>query len=162
MAAPVSISDGPPVEGWTQLIAPDASGNPLYVGLARSLQPEYTLVVTSVSKAVDAAFGITGHGLKVDNGITISGATGDWAALNGTHPVKAVSDANTVTIEADTTGFSGSFDGVVKSRAPRTNANVWSLRKFYYTDSKLDREAHAHGNTSCDKVWDSKTTYWCQ
>lgn len=161
MAAPVNVYDGPPPEGWTQIIENDASGSPLYIGLARSLQPEYALTVSSVSKAVDAAFGINGHGLQVDNAITISGATGDWAALNGTHPVKAVSDANTITIEADTSAFAGNFDGVVKSRAPRTSAAVWALQKFYY-DGDVIRQARAQGNTACDKVWDSRGTYWFQ
>ncbi len=160
MPAPVNVSIGPPTEAWTQLIAYDAANNPEYISLARSLQPQYSLTVAAVSKAVDAAFTINAHGLQVGNSFTVSGATGDWAALNGQQIVKAVTDANTVTIEADSSGFAGAFDGTVTSRAPRTNANVWAIRRLFYTGALNTRESWANGNTACDKSADSKATYF--
>jgi hypothetical protein len=158
--APVNVSIGPPTEAWSEVSAYDGANNLEYVGLARSLQREYSLTVVAVSKAVDAAFTITAHGLQVGNAFTVAGATGDWAALNGVQIVKAVSDANTITIETDSSGYAGDFDGTVTSRAPRTNQGIWAIRKLFYdAGNKNTRQAWASGNVSCDKAWDSRTTY---
>jgi hypothetical protein len=161
MPAPISVSIGPPNEAWITVNGYSGTpGNLLYTGQARASQPNpVTLTIASVSAANPAELTSTAHGLANDSPVTISGATGDWAALNGTRAV-TVTAADTFTVAVDSSGFSGSFDGVVTTTAPRTNAAVWSIQKFTYDGSnQLTRSAWADGTPSPTKAWDSRTTY---
>jgi hypothetical protein len=154
MPTPVSVSDGPPITPYTQRYSYDASGNLEYIGWAQSRQPESTVTVSSVSAANPAAFTATAHGLASNQPVTITGATGDWAALNGTHIV-TVSDANTFTVAVNSSAFSGSFNGVVKTTAPRSNRPCWSLQKLTTGTDGLALKAWGGDQ----KAWDSRTTY---
>lgn len=136
----------------------DASSNLIFHALARSFQPTYTFTVTSVSKASPAVVTITAHGLQTDNLVTISGATGDWAGLNGDQKITAV-DADTFTVAINTSAYSGSFNGTITTNAPRTSANCWFIQQNYFDTNRLTRTASAGGSVAADKAWDSRTTY---
>ena len=155
----VDVNTGPPNEGWTPLFDYDVSGNTLYVGKARSTQPfAFQFTVSSVSTANPAVITITAHGLQSDQVVTISGATGDWAALNGSRVITATG-ADTVTVAVNSSAFTGSFDGIITTRAPRTNSNVWSIQKYYYTGSNNSKVAWCNGVPNPAYAWDSRTTY---
>jgi len=86
-----------------------------------------TLTVTSISKASPAIVTVTGHGLSTGDAVTISGATGDWAALNGTQKITRTG-VDTFTIAVDTSAFAGNFDGTMTVPGiPPPAANVPAL-----------------------------------
>lgn len=141
----------------TTLIDLAATANPVYIGEANSVQPTFQFTVTSVSKANPAVFTITAHGLQTDNVVTIAGATGDWAALNGSLIIIVLS-ANTFSVAVDSTGFAGSFAGTVTTIAPRTSASCWRITKNYYDgNSNLLRSGFAGGGMP-DRVYDNRAT----
>lgn len=159
MPASFTPSTGPPNESWTSLNDYDGSGNQTYAGLARSFQPTFTFASATISKAAAGSVGYTAHGMTSGQSVTISGASGDWAALNGTQQIVTVTGVNAFTIPVNTSGYSGSFDGVVTTNAPRTNATCWSISQNYYSGTSLTRNAWCNSTTSPIYAWDSRTTY---
>jgi hypothetical protein len=157
---PVNQTDGPPPRGWCQLFAYDGSSNLEYQGWAQSLQDEHTwsrdaATFTSVVVASDVA----SHGLQTGNRVVLANFT--TAALNGTYII-TVTSANAFTIAtsgvADATYNNGGSR--VSTRAPRTNALVWSIKKHYYSTNILSRISWAEGQPDTAKfAWDSKSTY---
>lgn len=153
-------SSAPPPEPWATATDYDGGSNPVYEGVAKSIQPLFTFTVVAVSKAVDASINVVAHGLRVGNSIVVSGGSGDWAGMNGTHAVKAVTDANNFTIELDTSGYAGTFAGTITTTAPRTTAACWSISKKGYSATGQIRMAWANGRSSPSLVWDSRATYY--
>jgi hypothetical protein len=86
--------------------------------------------------------------------VTISGASGSWAALNRTWKITQI-DANTFSIPIDSTAFTGPFNGTITTTAPRTSKAIWSIKKFYYSGPNVIREAKAGGVTSENQIWDN-------
>jgi hypothetical protein len=77
--------------------------------------------VTAATNANPAALTSTAHGLSTGDRVTLAGATGSWAPVNGTWTV-TVTGANTFTIPVDSTGF-GALAGTVTFRADDLDMN---------------------------------------
>lgn len=150
---------GPPNIAYTQLIDYDGGASPVYIGLAvsRRTQPKL-LVVTSVSKANPGVVTVTAHGLTTGNTVFVSGASGDWAALNGIQIVTSTG-ANTFTIPINTTAFAGSFDGIIQTYSPQTSQPIWAIQKLFYSGTSVIRTAWAQGQAGEAFIWDNRTTY---
>lgn len=159
--SPVTQSIEPPREAWTDVQDFAGGSSAVYVGKAKGLQPSYTYTVTSVSTASSAVVTITAHGLQDDNAVVIAGATGDWAACNGTQKITRTG-ADTFTIAVNSSAFSGTFNGTVTTTAPRTSAAVWSIQKLYYSSSNMVRVSYASGTSAPDKVWDNRASLMYQ
>jgi hypothetical protein len=159
MPASVSITQVPPGVAATMVYDVAGGSNIVYQGESLSSQSSpTTLTVSAVSKANPAAITSTAHGLLSDNLVTISGATGSWAALNGSRII-TVTGANNFTVAVDSSGFSGSFDGSITTACPRTSAAVWAIMKNYYdVSSNLTRTAWAGGDTNMAHVWDNRAS----
>lgn len=109
-----------------------------YTCTAQSLQPATQIAVTTVSNANPGSVTATAHGFYYSaSGVTakgvvfISGATGMWTPINGTHIVTPTS-ANALNLDVDTSTF-GSFSGqavVMTTKAPLTTKNVWSVQSL--------------------------------
>lgn len=63
-----------------------------------------TVTITAATNAAAVVLTVVGHGLSTGDGITISGGTGNWAAINGAWTI-TVTGANTFTIPIDSTTF---------------------------------------------------------
>lgn len=158
MPAPVSIHVGPPAEPWASVTDFAGGANPIYSGLAKSRQPKFIFAGALAPAANPTEFTYANHGLQNDNAVLIEGATGDWAALNGTHVV-TVTGANTFTVPVNSLGFAGAFDGTVSTTAPRTNDTCWQITKTYWGANGPERTANAGGSVAADKAWSSRTAY---
>ncbi len=103
---------------------------------------------------------ITAHGLSVGQWVTVSGATVD-TDLNGTYVVVTAS-ANSFTITTANVTDATYNEATLKvvSAAPRTNAMIWAVRKFYYTGTYIDRSVPAIGSNGMVRSCDSRTTYF--
>lgn len=166
--APVSISSGPSPESWTSIYDYAGGSTLIYSGLARSLQPAQTIAISSVTTANPASFtSSANHGLPTGATITISGATGNWAAMNGTWTVTNTG-ATTFTIPVNSTAFTGSFNGTVQTNCPQTTRAIWSISKNFYNGSSqitntmwaVDPNSQAGGTTSPVQVWDNRAALY--
>ena len=161
MPAPsVSMFPGPPAEGYTIMASFDATPSLEYIGLAKSMQPPEVGLITAASNASPCVLTKVGHGLQTGNRVTIAGATGAWAPINGSHVVTYVS-ADTYSIAVDSTTF-GTFVGQVvtaSTTAPRLTAAIWSICRNFYDTTKLVRTAWAEGTPAENRIWNSRTTY---
>jgi hypothetical protein len=92
---------------------------------------------SAASNANPVSFTATAHGFDTNSLplVTISGGTGNWAAVNGTWTA-TITGANTFTIPVNSTTF-GAVSGtlLVTTYAPLTNVAVWSVKKFVYDGS---------------------------
>ena len=158
--AEVSIYAGPPDRAFTMLSDVDANSKPTYQGWALSTQLKTgSLTVVSVSKAADASFVITGHGLVAGNSITIASASGDWAGINGVKTVKAVTDADTFTIEDNTSAYAGSFDGAVTTLVPSTALPIWAISLTYYdANGNASAVRWAAGSSATNQIWSNRAS----
>ena len=158
--------------GETILMYRDGSNNLEYQCIAVSTQPAYTWTGSSMITSI-ADSGTTStitfasaHGLSNGNRIFILGMTssGTTGLNNSTGYVVTVSSPTVVTITTSgiTDGtYTPSTDPAMKiwSTAPRTNANIWVITKFYWTTTYLDRQSNAEGDINPSKACDSRTTY---
>jgi len=152
-----SVSLGP-ADPYTQVQDYAGGTNVVYIGLARSTQrTNTTLAVTSLSAAAAAVITSVAHGLNSDNVVTISGATGDWAALNGAHII-TVTGVDTFTIAVNTSAYSGTFAGSVTTYAPRTSAAIWAIQKLYYSGDNVIRMAWAAWTSAENQIWDNRAS----
>lgn len=157
---PVVPSVGPPLAAWSSLADYDAvPGNLVYSGWARSIQNAFTYTISSITKANPAVVTTSAaHGLSSDNFVEISGATGDWAGINGTQKITVLS-TTTFSIPVDTSAYAGTFNGVVVTRSPRTGAACWAIQKSYYDGSnQFTRSAWASGSVGDQFIWDNRAT----
>lgn len=141
----------------TTLIDLDGGSAPVYVAEAKSVQPTFQFTVAGYSKANPGVVNVVGHGLNTANAVIISGATGSWAALNGRQIVTRV-DADHFSIAVDTSGYSGSFDGVITTTAPRMSSAIWKIAKNYYDgSSNLLRSSFAAG-AAPNQIYDNRAS----
>ena len=158
--------------GETILMYRDGSNNLEYQCTALSTQPAYTWsgssMITSLTDAANTATIVfaSAHGLSNGNRIFILGMTssGTTGLNNSTGYIVTVTNSTTVTITTSgvTDGaYTPSTDPAMKfwTTAPRTNANIWVITKFYWTTTYLDRQSNAEGDISPSKACDSRTTY---
>jgi hypothetical protein len=165
LSTPVTIS-APPSEGWSSINSYDGSGNFEYLGFARSKQSIlYQFPGVTVSKANPAVITSVAHGMLAGSAVKISGATAGCVTIIGVWAITII-DADTFSIPLDSSGFAGTFDGIVTTFAPRTNALCWSIQKnFYDGSSRAIRSAYANDPTNTGGTpapifaWDSRTTY---
>jgi hypothetical protein len=107
-----------------------------YFGYAPSTSPSpITLTVTGITKANPGVVTVTSHGYHANATplVYITGATGEWAAINGLH-VFTYASANTFTIDVDTSGFTDTYASPAQTptyttRAVRTTDPYWSIYK---------------------------------
>jgi len=144
------VGSNTPGTACTTLLTYDGSGNLLYMCKARAVQPRS--VVMSVSAAsnaspvslTSASHGFSTYYLPI---VTISGGTGNWAAINGTWTA-TITGANTLTIPVDSTAF-GALAGtiVLTTYAPLTTQSVWSVAKFTYSGTNMTGSFTIAGST---------------
>ena len=136
-AQEVIVSDRPETQAYTKIFHYTA-GLLDYSCTARSLQTQNQVTVTTISNANPGSVTATAHGFYYSaSGVTakavvfISGATGGWTGINGTHVVTPTS-ANAFNLDVDTTAF-GAFAGqtiTVTTRAPLITKPIWSVKSF--------------------------------
>jgi len=85
--------------------------------------------ISSISKTVDGVLTFTAaHGLIAGQNIVLSGiAGGDFTALNGATTVKAVIDATSISIETDTSGYTGEYTENSGTCAPPVSAAALAI-----------------------------------
>ena len=158
MPFPVTASTGLDTEAVRMEYAYSGE-NLIYVGKAMGRRDRaISLTVTAVSTAASASVSVTAHGLGSGNAVTIAGATGDWAGLNGTHVI-TVTGANAFTVAVNSSAFTGTFDGTITTFAPQTNATVWQIQRNTYTGTQVTRQEWAEGTTALKFAWDSRASY---
>lgn len=128
----VTISQKNPNAGY-QIIMGYSGSDLSYVCKATSIQPTSpSIVIASATAASPIVFTVSGgHGFYVSTknlpSVTISGGTGNWAAVNGTFTATVI-NSTTFSIVTDGSAF-GAVTGslVFTTRAPRTTSRVWSV-----------------------------------
>lgn len=158
--------------GESTLIYRDGSNNMEYVCKALSNQPTYTWTGSSmITSLTDSASTATivfaaAHGLQNGNRIYVQGMTssGTTGLNNSTGYIVTVTNSTTVTITT-----SGITDGAYTpstdpsmafwSTAPRTNAAIWTISKYFWTTTYLDRISNVEGSLNTGYACDSRTTY---
>lgn len=117
--------------------------------------------VSSATNANPAVLTSTGHGFNTISrpSVTISGATGNWAAINIT-TIATVIDANTFSIPVDSTTF-GALAGTVvfTTTAPRQTVAEWAVMRYFYTGTNLISKVWLLGSSAfASKCSDSAST----
>lgn len=125
----VAVNEAPLAELWTVPIY--VSGNDTYLCYAKQVSNQSTIIQSAISNASSAVITATGHGIhsKQSPLVTISGGTGNWAALNGTWKATYV-DANSFSVAVNSTSF-GAVTGtvVITTRAPLLTSPIWGVYK---------------------------------
>lgn len=173
------VSDRPAPDATEDLYFYDGSANLEYICTAdapsvtsvfgvtasNSNQPRTSIASVSITSIADSGTTATvtfsgAHGLAVGHRIVVSGVTTD-TDLNGTYSVATVADSTHVTFTSAnvTDATYTDADLIITTNAPRTNANVWSIRKFSYTSSAINRGRWLYGTPSGNLACDSRTTY---
>lgn len=159
-------SIAPPTTPYTYLMFRDGSNNIEYICRALSNQQNFTWTIsaatlTSITDATNVATVTTStnHGLAVGNSVSVYGST--TAALNGGYIITAV--PTPTTFRFSTTGVAdGTYNNAalgVATTSPRSNANIWSIQKFYYTTTYMDRYGWAESATAVNKSCDNRANY---
>lgn len=132
----VKLSQQPENIAYTQVLVYSGS-NLSYTCTAQALQPQSQVSVSTISNANPGAVTATAHGFFYNaNGtakavVFISGATGMWTGINGTHVITPTS-ANAFNLDVDTTTF-GAFAGqtiIVTTRAALITKPIWAVQQF--------------------------------
>lgn len=148
----------------------DGSNNQQYICTALSKQSVYNWSgLAMITSIVDSGTTATitfasAHGLSDDNRIVIAGmVSAGTSALNASFKI-AVTNTTVITITT-----SGVTDGnytpstdplmIISTTAPRTTAAQWQILRQYYTTTYLDRGSYAEGDSTPDKICDSRSTY---
>lgn len=173
------VSDRPSPEATEDLYFYDGSSNLEYICTAdapsvtsvfgvtasNSNQPRSSISAVTITNIVDSSNTATvtfsgAHGLAVGHRFTISGATVD-TDLNGTYTVATVADSTHITFTSANVSDATYTDAalIITTTAPRTNANVWSIKKFSYTSTSINRGRWLYGTPSNNLACDSRTTY---
>lgn len=143
--APVAITEGPYPGTDYQKLFYYSGANLQYICTARSVQGNTsTISITAITAANPGVFTSVGHGFDTGAAprVTVSGATGNWTAVNGSWLVTAI-DADTFTLrdpttgtQLDTTGATGGIGSpILRTTAPRTTEYRWAIRKYTYDGS---------------------------
>jgi hypothetical protein len=139
-----------------------------YICRALSKQPSFSwlkdegsLVDIVVSGGVATVNFSSPHGLSVENAIRVFGSS--TPSLNGQYKVISLA-GNSVSFPtlAPDAVYTESGLGAA-TEAPRLNANIWSVQKFFYirygVSSILSRISWADGSTSSGKSCEDRTSY---
>lgn len=158
-------SIAPPTTPYSYLLFRDGSNNVQYICRAFSTQPNFTwtrsdATLTSIVDATNVATATTStnHGLAVGNVVNVFGSA--VAALNGRYLITAVASN---TFQFTTVGVAdGTYNNAalgIATTSARSNANVWSIQRFYYTGTLVDRFAWAEGASAPRYSCDDRATY---
>jgi hypothetical protein len=132
---------------------------PIYEGWALSVPTiPARLTVVAATAAADTSFQVTGHKVEAGMLLHIRDATGEWAAINGFHNAKTITDVNNFTIEASSAGFTDPWNGIVDVVAPRVSDALWSILKRTYSTGNPVLEQWADGNSLADNIWDNRAS----
>lgn len=129
--AQVILSDGPPRDFYTRYFY--TSGNDTFTCIASSQQAvAYTFALTSTVGGVTTSLVFSaGHGIHADAKpvVTVSGGTGAWAGVNGTHAATYTS-TTALSIPIDSSGY-GAVAGtlVVNAFGPRLTQPIWAVSR---------------------------------
>jgi hypothetical protein len=138
---PVNISQGP-VSFPFQAIYGYSGTNQIWAcyspsSLSTGIRAETRVSISAATNANPVVFTSTAHGFNSNTrpSITITGGTGNWAAVNGTW-VATVTSANAFSIPVDSTTF-GAVTGTLtyNTTAPRTNQYEWAVVLYSYDGS---------------------------
>lgn len=159
-------SISPPNTPYTYLMFRDGSNNVEYICRALSNQQNFTWTVsaatlTNIVVATNVATATTSsnHGLAVGNTVTVFSST--TTALNANYVITAVPALTTfrfTTVGVADGTYSTSSLGVATT-APRSSASVWSIQKFFYTTTYMDRFGWAESSTASTKSCDNRANY---
>lgn len=100
-----------------------------------SRRANISVSISAATNANPVVFTSTAHGFDINGmhpSVTISGGTGNWAAVNGTF-VATIVDANTFSIPVNSTAF-GAVAGTLTftTTAPRSIVPEWQVHIFKY------------------------------
>lgn len=175
----VRTSDRPAPEGTEELYFYDGSSNLEYlcttdtpsltsvfgVTASSSNQPRSSIAFVNITNIVvltnTATVTFSGaHGLGVGHRIVVAGATVD-TDLNGTYTVATVGSSTTLTFTTASVANATYTDATltITTTAPRTNSTVWSIRKYAYTSTTLNRARWLYGTPANTLACDSRTGY---
>jgi len=144
----------------------DASNNVEYICRALSNQQNFTWTIAaatlvSIADATNVATVTTStsHGLSVGNSVAVYGSS--VSALNSWFTVTGTPTPTTFTFS--TTGVAdGTYNNAalgVATTSPRRNALIWSIQKFFYTGTYMDRYGWAESSTATTKSCDNRANY---
>lgn len=129
-------SDGPPYDFWTKL--PYTSGGTTYICYARAFNKKTSMSVSTVTPGSPTVVTLaSAHAFETFTNptVTLSGATGASAVLNGTY-VATIVDSTTVSLALDSSALSSVTGTITMStNAPRLNQPVWAIQKAVTTSS---------------------------
>lgn len=152
----VHTSDRPSKEPTTTLL--ETSGDFQYIGKAngRSTFPQTLPTITPTAGSPTTVDFASAHGLVSGNEVIISGLTGNWTPLNGSHVV-TVTDSDSLTIAVDSTLF-GAVTGtaVVETYAPLTINPVWAIERI--TSAAGVPVAIQHASAGMSNKWSERAT----
>jgi hypothetical protein len=173
------VSDRPAPDATEDLYFYDGSNNLEYicttdvpsvtsifgVTASDSNQPRSSISAVTITSIADSANTATvtfsgAHGLAVGHRFTVAGATTD-TDLNGTYIVATVADSTHITFTTANVTDATYTDATmtIATNAPRSNANVWSIRKFAYTGTAINRGRWLYGAPAGSLACDSRTSY---
>lgn len=153
----VDVYQGPTQVPVTQLLYRDGTGNTEYICFAHSNQALYSWILaakslTSIAVATNVGTVTTAadHGLSPGNLVTVTGATTD-TDLNGSYYVQTVPTSATFTITTASVTDDTYTDATlsISTNAPRATASIWSITKFSYTGTALDRVQSSPPGSIC-------------
>jgi hypothetical protein len=136
----VSVEDLPPSIG-VQNVNAYSGTNMTYRCWARSVVPTRASTSTTITSATNANPVVitvaAGHGFDINSRpiVTLSGGTGNWAALSGAR-VATILSSTTFSVAVNSTTF-GAVAGTIvyTTTAPRTNVAEWSVLRYSYDGS---------------------------
>ena len=158
-------SIAPPVTPYSYLMYRDVSNNVEYICRALANQSTFTWTISAATlvNIVDSGSTATAttssnHGLAIGNAVNVYGSA--VAALNGSYVITAV---GATTFQFTTSGVAdATYNNAalgIATTSPRSNANIWSIQKFFYTGTYMDRFGWADSSTASNKSCDSRATY---
>jgi hypothetical protein len=165
MVTPYSMSENAPNEAYCQRLAYNATPDIVYIGLAKSIQREYTYSIAAATITNIVVLTNVGtvtaptHGLIVNNRVTLAGWTVD-TDLNDTYVIQTVADANTFTITTASVANATYVDaaGTFTTTAPRSSAPVWAIKKLTYSGTDPVAAQWAEGVSSETQIYDNRAS----
>lgn len=175
----VRTSDRPAPDGTEELYFYDGSSNLEYlctadtpsvssvfaVTASSSNQPRTSIAVANITNVVVLTNTATvtfsaAHGLAVGHRVVVAGATVD-TDLNGTYTVATVGSSTTLTFTTASVANATYTDATltIATTAPRSNSNIWSIRKYAYTSTSINRGRWLYGTPAANLACDSRTSY---
>ncbi len=166
MGQPVNVSISSPTTAYTSLLF--YSGSDLqYICKAASQQNTATFIIggsspyelTSVVVLtnVGTVTTVSDNGLKVNDRITISGATVD-SDLNATYKVATITNSKVFTIATVSVANATYVDVGMKftTTAPRTTMPIWAIEKFTVAASLVTQIQWAVGSSGTSQICDNR------